>query len=298
VLGVESPASIAGSILLEAFQLLDRAEDDTLIVDFCSGGGGPVPIVEKTVNARRKQMGLKGVKFLMTDLRPNAPAWTQAVAKSYSKFLKFVPEPMDATKPDMTLIRSHLSLNSRPEHSNGDHTNRISNGRIIQTFHLSFHHFPDEIAKNVLKSAMETSSGFAILELQDRRLASVLAVASAVGLFTIFMSGMLLWGSPTQIFWSMVIPVIPIVMTWDGIVSCLRVREFKELMELIDEVLDTTNGGHNSAGNKGEGAEFLSNQLSEFAAQRGNWAFEGGRRRHLVFGGDVTWFIGRSLTVA
>jgi hypothetical protein len=36
-------------------------------------------------------------------------------------------------------------------------------------FNLSFHHFDDDTATDLLKNMMETSDGIAIIELQDRR---------------------------------------------------------------------------------------------------------------------------------
>ena len=68
-----------------------------------------------------------------------------------------------------------------------------------------------------------------------------------------------------MLFWTYVVPVVPVVVVFDGLVSSLRTRKRGEILALIEEV----------EGWKGEG-----------------WRFESGRARHTWPCGEVSWFVG------
>lgn len=66
-------------------------------------------------------------------------------------------------------------------------------------------------------------------------------------------------------FWTYVVPVVPFVIVFDGVVSCLRTRRDGEVMALIE------------AAGKGD-AE--------------GWRFETGKAMHTWPGGTMQYFIG------
>ena len=153
VMQPESPASLVAKLL---YRKLGSSVRDYTYVDFCAGGGGPTPYIERHLNRElaaggqgggEEQQLLNGaagentepVKFVLTDLYPHIPDWTRAAAKS--KNLSFVSEPVDATNAPADLIE-------------GDK-------KIFRLFNLAFHHFDDEIASKILKNTLETSDGFA-----------------------------------------------------------------------------------------------------------------------------------------
>ena len=119
----------------------------------------------------------------------------------------------------------------------------------------------------ILRNTLSTSDGFAILELQGRDVGS---------LFTILMMGPALmlgswywfWGQWDHLFWTYIIPVVPFVIVYDGIISCLRVRRDGEIMSLLREAA------------KAEGRS-----LDE-------WSFETGRAMHTWPTGTMQYFIG------
>lgn len=63
------------------------------------------------------------------------------------------------------------------------------------------------------------------------------------------------------------IPVVPFVVVFDGLVSCLRTRKRGEVLALVDSI----------EGEKG---------------WRNGWRFESGRGVHTWPGGEVSWFVG------
>jgi len=228
------------------------------VVDFCSGAGGPVASIADELNTLRAETGASPVRFLLTDLRPNLVSWRRAQEESGGA-VSFVEDPVDATMP----LQGHLDRFSKDEFGR--------EGRQFGLYCLAFHHFSDDAARAVLRRAMETFDGFAIIELQDRRLSSLVLMAINYLVVLIF-SIAWFWRDPMHLLLTYAIPILPAIMVFDGCVSSLRTREFPEVMELID--------GH------------MNSEHDSYDARCGNWHFQGGRRLHTIPFGYVNWVTG------
>lgn len=139
-------------------------------VDFCAGAGGPTPFIEKDLNAQlssriptspftsngHKEGPAKGltprsprivnsgthngaVKFVLTDLHPHIPDWTEASKRSEN--LSFISEPVDAA--------------DAPDSLNGQ-----DGKKIFRLYNLAFHHFEDKLGMAILRNTLETADGF------------------------------------------------------------------------------------------------------------------------------------------
>lgn len=183
--------------LLEAMEDAGAAE----VLDLCSGGGGPWLRLAREPELRR----IPGVSVRLTDKYPNRLASERVEATS--SLLRFEPSAVDATR-----IPGHLSG--------------------FRTFFSSFHHFGPETAHKVLRDAMEHRQGVGIFEMPQR---------SAKTIFMICCIPALSWLlAPTirpfkwsRLFWIYVVPVVPFVLFYDGIVSCLRAYSHEELEGLV-----------------------------------------------------------------
>lgn len=71
-----------------------------------------------------------------------------------------------------------------------------------------------------------------------------------------------------HLFFTYCVPVVPFVVVFDGLVSCLRTRSRGEVLRLMDRV---------------EGVE---------EGWRVGWRFESGRGVHTWPRGEVSWFVG------
>ncbi|KAK8258248.1 hypothetical protein IWZ00DRAFT_39662 [Phyllosticta capitalensis] len=271
-----SPADLAAAIISKALDDFADSDDSSFtVVDFCSGSGGPVPTIEKAVNRRRKERGLSPVSFLMTDLNPNFDAWRDVCRKSQQ--LSFIPQSVDATDPPSSVI----SACSNPE---GHMPSSGSRRRIFRLYCLSFHHFSDAMARQVLESTLDTADGFAILELQDRRLASF--VLMVLDFFFIFLMTPFWFGAdPAHLFFTYIIPIVPFIMSFDGIVSSLRTRTFGEVVRLIDSVR-----GFEKTGDI-ESSHHALQQVGK--VERYGWEFKGGREVHTWPLGYFNYIVGR-----
>lgn len=171
ILQQRAPAELAAQLIEDALDKLETAlpkYETITVVDFCSGGGGPTPTIEKLVNWRRSRRGLKPIDFLMSDLHPHLDDWIES--SQYSGHLSFIPQPVDASDPPMAAISDRC----RPSEGFSQ------DSRIFRLYCLSFHHFDDDLAMKVLSSTMDTADGFAIVELQDRRIFSLILMALQV----------------------------------------------------------------------------------------------------------------------
>ncbi|KAL7962268.1 hypothetical protein V8C34DRAFT_205808 [Trichoderma compactum] len=100
----------------------------------------------------------------------------------------------------------------------------------MRLFNLSFHHFDDNLTRGMLKDTVNAGNGFAIFELQDRSFASAISVLM-LGVAAIAVAPFLaLKQRSLSIFiFSCIVPVLPFVLVFDGLVSCLRVRTLEEV---------------------------------------------------------------------
>lgn len=105
---------------------------------------------------------------------------------------------------------------------------------VMRLFNLSFHHFDDTLARGILKDTVDTGHGFAIFELQDRSFASAISVLM-LGVAAIAVAPLLALKrrSLTIFIFSCIIPVLPFVLVFDGLVSCLRTRTPEEVEALL-----------------------------------------------------------------
>jgi len=144
VLQPRSPAQLVSSILYET---LSKSVTNYSYVDFCAGAGGPTPYIERYLNKQlattRKHM-VNGdtddsVQFVLTDLHPHIPDWMEAAAKSSN--LSFVSRPVDASNAPLDLLKNDKK-------------------KVFRLFNLAFHHFEDNLARDILKNTIETAHGF------------------------------------------------------------------------------------------------------------------------------------------
>lgn len=281
-----SPAAIVSQLLAD--ELGAGAVRAPIIVDYCAGGGGPIPMIERYINGgggaeaqavpgpvsngktaapedgRRQQQ--QPVHFVLTDLHPHIPNWALSAAASPN--VHYAPRPVDAANSPPDLLETVEPPLPASIVSGGGGDASAPPPRVFRTFHLAFHHFPDDLAARILHNALsDTSSGFAIIELQDRYFTSILSVM-LLGLGVMVFAPVFAWRwrSPGTLFWTWVVPVLPFVLVWDGWMSSVRTRTVDEVQDLM----------------RACGAD--EQELKK-------WNVRSGRRTHLPPWADVNWII-------
>jgi hypothetical protein len=170
------------------------------ILDLCSGGGGPWLTLERTLAAGGE------VRVELTDLYPNLEAFQVAARRSGGR-IGFRGAPVDATDV--------------PRELDG-----------VRTLFNGFHHFPPERARAILADAVRKRRGIAIFEGFAHRGLGLLAMPlqlPAVLLLTPFVRPF----RGSRLLFTYALPLIPLLVTFDGTMSMLRLYLADELRELV-----------------------------------------------------------------
>lgn len=97
------------------------------------------PRSPRTVNGDGSGSRTGGVKFILTDIHPHIPDWTEAAKKSAN--LSFVADSVDAANAPASL-------------------NGTDGRRIFRLYNLAFHHFEDNLGLDILRNTVETADAF------------------------------------------------------------------------------------------------------------------------------------------
>lgn len=173
------------------------------IVDLASGGGGGLLSLNAELVKSRPDL-----KLILTDFFPNLDAFKYTLSQDSS--IEFSEEKVDA-------------LNV-PDDLKG-----------LRTMFLGFHHFKPEDAVLILQNAVIARQPILIVEGQDRSLPSLLAMFFSpltVLLTTPFIRPF----SIGRILFTYLIPIVPLFVWWDGLVSSFRTYSEKEMKSLISRV--------------------------------------------------------------
>jgi hypothetical protein len=175
------------------------------IVDLCSGGTGP------WLNLQQ-QLAETGhaVRVRLTDKYPH-PNSARRWANIGDGGIEYLDQPVDATDV--------------PPHLTG-----------MRTMFEGFHHFRPTEAKAILHNAVACRAAIGIFE------ASLMAPLGPLILILsplmtilgyIFTTPFIRPHTLARFFWTYLVPIVPLITSWDGVVSFLRVYSPDELGELV-----------------------------------------------------------------
>jgi hypothetical protein len=174
---------------------LMKRDSVTEIVDLGSGSGGPVGRVAKELGKHGFQTSIT-----LTDLYPNARGLE---FRADGASIRYWPEPVDAT--------------SVPAALSG-----------IRTMFASFHHFRPERARIILRDAFDQRRPICIFE-ATARTPGAIASAVLIPLLVLVLTPLVRPVSWVQILFTYLVPILPLLIFWDGLVSQLRTYSVEEL---------------------------------------------------------------------
>lgn len=176
------------------------------ILDLCSGGGGPWLKLYQTF-----EKDSFSIDLCLSDKFPNTINASRIREKFHGKSLLH-PEPVDVMK-----IPSELEG--------------------FRTLFTSFHHFKPDQAKMILKDAVENKQGIGIFEFTHRSFFCIFSICFS-SIFHFIMSPFIKPFKWSRLILTYLIPIIPIVATFDGIVSCFRTYSPDELRSIAADFND------------------------------------------------------------
>jgi hypothetical protein len=171
------------------------------IVDLCSGGGGPWLDL-----GRRLESGVAGFHVLMTDKFPNVTAFETAQARSEFP-MNFYAQSVDAREV--------------PRELDG-----------FRTMFSAFHHFRPADARAVIQNTVDAKQGIGIFEITRRTAPAVFSMI-LWALSPLFCTPFVKPFRWSRFFFTYLLPLIPFVLLFDGVVSCLRTYRPAELTDLV-----------------------------------------------------------------
>lgn len=173
------------------------------IIDLASGGGGGILKLNEHLLKKNPN-----IKIVLTDYFPNIEAF----------------KLINASANNIEYITTSIDALNVPKSLNG-----------LRTQFLSLHHFRPENAKQILQSAVDNNSAIAVFEAQERNLKSIIFMLFAplnVLIFTPFIKPFKIG----RLIFTYLIPILPLLVCWDGIVSVLRTYSIKELNMLVNNL--------------------------------------------------------------
>lgn len=193
-----------GDILPQLRESIERAGADR-VLDLCSGAGGPWPWLADAL----ERSGL-GIRVELSDKYPNSLA--RGRLQSNSARLHYHEDSVDATRV--------------PRGLGG-----------FRTLFTSFHHFPTQQAREILRDAVASGQGIGIFEIPGRRPLTLLLLPLVL-IGDILVVPFLRPRPFARWVWRWLIPIVPLVLLFDGIVSCLRAYSPPELRELTGGIAE------------------------------------------------------------
>lgn len=185
------------------------AAGTTQVLDLCSGAGGPWIQLSHHFHGSLRFP----VTVCLTDKHPNPEAFARASLHSADRIVSH-PRPVVATHVPAGL-------------------------KGFRTIFSSAHHLAADELRKVIACALEARTGIAVFEACQREWRAMLSVL-CVPLLGLLVTP---WIQPfrwSRLFWTYLIPVVPLVLLLDGWLSCLRSYSRADYRELI--------GVHHDAG--------------------------------------------------
>ena len=176
------------------------------IVDMASGGGGPIVAIYQ-------ELAKSGVSahITLTDKFPNLGAFRYAKARTKGG-IDFAEESVDAAA-----ISPHLAG--------------------FRTMFAALHHFPPELVRRILQDAVSHRRPIGLFDM------AAFPSPPPPSVFLVDTPLSVLLATPfvrpvrwSRLFWTYVIPVVPLVFPWDGLVSGLRLYTVRELRGIVDSL--------------------------------------------------------------
>jgi hypothetical protein len=170
----------------------------TQIVDLCSGSGGPAQDIQKYLDVHKKN-----ISVVLTDQYLPSSARRAFLEKQK---IAYHPASVDAR--------------AVPKELKG-----------FRTMFTALHHFRKDEVAALIVSAMQDSQGFAAFEITERSLRGLLVIFSTP-LIVLAITPFIRPLKVSRLFFTYVIPVLPLLITWDGLASMFKSYSTQELIEL------------------------------------------------------------------
>jgi hypothetical protein len=175
------------------------------IVDLCSGAGGPWLRIQPILEQKKHQP----VDIYLTDIYPNVAMFEEVRKASHGK-INYSPDSVDAARLPVQL-------------------------KGFRTIFSSYHHFDPKEATAILRDAVANGQGVGVFEVAKCHPVTIFLVI-LMPLVSLFVTPFIRPFRFSRLFWTYIVPVIPFVLYYDGVISCLRSYSLTTLSALTRDL--------------------------------------------------------------
>ncbi len=203
---------IAGQydLVLPLLEDMLMQEASPKILDLGSGAGGGWGVLLPKLKAK---LG-REVQVTLSDYQPNVPALARTQAQSGGS-LQFEAESVNALQV--------------PAHLTG-----------LRTLFNLFHHFRPKEAQQILADADEKNQPILIIEALDNSLIQAVLILLLSPIMVLLFTPMIKPFRWSRLIFTYLIPLIPLIIAWDGFVSVLRLYGPKQLAKMTQGLTNLT----------------------------------------------------------
>ena len=176
------------------------------IVDLCSGGGGYIEQIAQELNKSDKNK----YSFLLTDKFPNIATY-EYIKENSEATIGFCPTPLDV-----------LDV---PEDLKG-----------MRVLFSAIHHFRPQQVQQILQQAVNAKAPIGIFDGGEKNIWIMLGILILHPLGMLLVTPFLKPFKFSRLFFTYIIPLIPLYTIWDGLVSILRLYSPQDLYKIADSI--------------------------------------------------------------
>src|SRR5690606_6577792 len=158
-------------------------------LDLCSGGGGGMIDIHNDFSKSEQS----SIKITQSDKYPNIPAF----------------------KEEKRVTKAAIQFSSQQK----DAKNVPGKVKGIRTMFSAFHHFRPDQAKRILQNAVDAKAPVAFFDGAGNKFIIAAAIALGHPFIFFFATPFIKPFKLSRLFYTYIIPVIPITTIWDGIAS-------------------------------------------------------------------------------
>jgi hypothetical protein len=195
---LRQPFSPKASLICRAIE----AATQPTVVDLCSGSSGPWISLAPKVRAHLGQE----ISVTLTDKFPD---FREEEGRNDYEWLRFCHEPVDAT--------------AVPPYLEG-----------VRTLFNGFHHFPPGVALSILRDSVRGHQPIVVFEMLQRTWSEMIYTSMAP-IAILLLTPVLKPREVSRYIWTYLIPIAPIMVLWDGLVSVLRCYTPSELLDMASK---------------------------------------------------------------
>jgi len=179
----------------------------TKIMECCSGSGETLELIRSQLNGKE----FEKVEFLLSDIQPH-PEFVKNINQSADTSLRYIEQSVDVTEMKEEFNYPKIFINS-------------------------FHHFSEDQVENIFKVNFEQGNEIIIMEYVRNSLMGYLSMLMGpVIVFLTLPFVVKLKHLPIMAIFTYLIPLFPLMMLWDGCVSCLHEYSERKLTKLVKEL--------------------------------------------------------------